>query len=173
MRQTICAGEPNPERFNEMSTTIVVQSPMAPPSLAEWGKRWHLSESPEQQEPEDVGWSFETPAEVAYQYDLFERHGVESEEFQELVEGWHIERGTRSSTTEIVLCAAYQAIIGMGPRAIPLILAQMEAEGEHPDQWFWALQVLTKADPVKEEDEGNFRKMARAWLEWARLRYVW
>ncbi|MDE0105247.1 MAG: hypothetical protein OXN89_22965 [Bryobacterales bacterium] len=56
----------------------------------------------------------------------------------------------------------------MGDRALRPILEQLEAEGDDPDQWFWALQVITGEDPVKREDRGNFRKMAKAWLEWAR-----
>jgi hypothetical protein len=87
--------------------------------------------------------------------------------FRRLVSRWRLERGARSSTTEILLAPAYQSIIGMGEKAVPLILAQLRSEGNQPDQWFWALQMLTGADPVQEEDEGNFRRMARAWLDWA------
>lgn len=63
---------------------------------------------------------------------------------------------------------AYQRIIGMGPDAVPLILAQLEAEGDDPDQWFWALRAITAANPVKPEDQGNTVKMAEAWLRWAK-----
>ena len=61
----------------------------------------------------------------------------------------------------------------MGPRAIPLILKQLESEGDQPDMWFWALRTLTNADPVSEADRGNIVRMANAWLEWGRQRYVW
>jgi hypothetical protein len=84
-----------------------------------------------------------------------------------LAERWRLERGTSSSTTDMVLCPAYQSIIGMGPKAIPFILAQLASEGDDPDHWFWALQALTGANPVSEEDEGNLYRMARAWLQWA------
>ena len=94
-------------------------------------------------------------------------------EFQQLANRWRIERGTTSSTTEIVLCPSYQSMIAMGSKAIPLILRELESEGDHPDHWFWALQALTQSDAVREEDEGDFRKMARAWLGWASGRYVW
>jgi hypothetical protein len=93
--------------------------------------------------------------------------------FRQLVGQWRLERGASSSTTEILLCPSYQNIIGMGPQAIPLILAEMESEGDDPDQWFWALQVLSRDNPVREEDEGNFRAMAGAWFGWARKRYFW
>lgn len=87
--------------------------------------------------------------------------------FQTLVEQWRSERGTTSSTTEMVMCPAYQNIIGMGPRAIQFILAELVLEGDNPDHWFWALQVLTRVNPVSDEDEGDLRKMTAAWLKWA------
>lgn len=94
--------------------------------------------------------------------------------FKNLVKQWRLQRGTTSSTTEMVLSPAYQSIIGMGPAAIRLILAQLASEGNDPDHWFWALQVLTKANPVSESDEGNLRSMARAWLDWAASEgYAW
>ena len=66
---------------------------------------------------------------------------------------------------------AYQKIIGMGPRVIPLILAEIE---HRPDHWFWALHSLTGVDPVPRESQGNLAKMAAAWLDWARTRgYRW
>jgi hypothetical protein len=87
--------------------------------------------------------------------------------FQSLVEQWRNERGARSSITETVMMPAYQKIIGMGMTALPLILAQLRSEGDEPDQWFWALKAITEANPVKPEDQGNFQKMAQAWLQWA------
>ena len=67
----------------------------------------------------------------------------------------------------MAMCDAYQKIIGMGPAVIPLIIAQMRSEADEPDQWFWALQVLTGADPVADEDRGDFVKMSQAWIDWA------
>ncbi len=87
--------------------------------------------------------------------------------FQVLITQWRNERGARSSITETVAMPAYQKIIGMGEKAVPLILAQLRSEGDEPDQWFWALKAITEANPVKPEDQGNFQKMAQAWLEWA------
>jgi hypothetical protein len=94
--------------------------------------------------------------------------------FRYLIEKWHTERGATSSTTEMVLCAAYQKIIGMGPKAVSLILAELVSEGDDPDHWFWALQVLTGVNPVSEEDEGNLARMSQSWLEWAASKgYAW
>jgi len=94
--------------------------------------------------------------------------------FKFLVDKWRLERGTTSSTTEMVLCPAYQSIIGMGPKAIRFILTELVSEGDDPDHWFWALQVLTGVNPVSEEDEGNLRRMSKTWLEWAASEgYAW
>ncbi|MGC0776877.1 MAG: hypothetical protein WCD68_06700, partial [Candidatus Acidiferrum sp.] len=82
--------------------------------------------------------------------------------FKLLVDQWRKERGATSSITEMVLCPAYQSIIGMGPKAIRFILTELSSEGDDPDHWFWALQALTRANPVSEEDEGNLGRMSRA-----------
>ena len=72
------------------------------------------------------------------------------------------------------MCPAYQSIIGMGESVVPLILSQLYNEGDEPDQWFWALTAITGANPVKDEDRGDFVKMAQVWLEWGlREGYVW
>jgi hypothetical protein len=88
-------------------------------------------------------------------------------EFKDLIAQWHAERGATSSITEMAMCDAYLKIIAKGPEiAVPLILAQLRSEGDEPDQWFWALHLLTGIDPVAEEDRGDFVKMSRAWLAW-------
>lgn len=87
--------------------------------------------------------------------------------FQNLVEAWKRERGARSSITQAAALDSYQKIIGMGPDAVPLLIAQLKSEGDKPDQWFWALRAITTQNPVRPEDRGNFPKMARAWIEWA------
>ena len=86
--------------------------------------------------------------------------------FLGLVKKWKTERGVASSITEAAMCPAYQSIIGMGQTVVPLILLQLEDEGDDPDQWFWALRAITGADPVRDGDRGNYAKMARAWIEW-------
>ncbi len=88
--------------------------------------------------------------------------------FERLVAEWRDQRGALSWVTEMAMCPAYQSVIGMGPAAIPLILARLESEGDEPDHWFWALRALTGANPVTVEDRGDIVKMARAWIEWGR-----
>lgn len=87
--------------------------------------------------------------------------------FKALAAQWKKERGISSSLTKAVLCPSYQKIIGLGPDAIPLILERLREEGDRPDFWFWALECLTGENPVREDDMGNFRAMAKAWLDWS------
>jgi hypothetical protein len=93
--------------------------------------------------------------------------------FDLLVDRWIEDTNLLSSTTEIVTSWAYQSIIAMGPGVVPLILKQLEREGDQPRNWFWALRYLTRENPVRSEQRGNRRAMAQAWLEWGRYRYVW
>jgi hypothetical protein len=93
--------------------------------------------------------------------------------FRLLIEKWHKERGITSSSTKMVSCPSYQRIIGMGDKVVPLILRQMQSEGDDPDHWFWALEMITDADPVPVEAYGDTVSMAQAWLSWAEGRYTW
>ena len=94
--------------------------------------------------------------------------------FQSLKGNWLKERGSRSSISESSMSPSYQRIIAMGPVVIPMILRELEYEGDDPDQWFWALQALTLADPVTDNIRGNFQLMAKAWIAWARTKgYAW
>ena len=54
-----------------------------------------------------------------------------------------------------------------GEEIVPLILQELR---ERPDMWFWALRVLTGANPVRGEDAGRLALMAESWLEWGRAR---
>ena len=105
--------------------------------------------------------------------DPSEDEGGDEAAFSRLLAQWNNQRAFISSITEMSMCAAYQNIIGMGPSAVPLILKQLRSEGDQPDQWFWALRAITQANPVPPSERGNFRLMARRWLEWGRAnRYV-
>ena len=87
--------------------------------------------------------------------------------FQALVKEWKGGRGATSSITAMSMHPAYQKILGMGPDAVPFLLAQLRSEGNEPDQWFWALKTITGANPVRTQDQGNYKAMAEAWLAWS------
>jgi hypothetical protein len=89
-------------------------------------------------------------------------------QFQALVREWKRASGAMSSISGMSTLTPYRRIIAMGEAAVPWILAQLRAEGEEPDQWFWALQAITGVNPVKPEDQGDFPAMAKAWIQWGK-----
>lgn len=62
---------------------------------------------------------------------------------------------------------AYQAIIGMGEAAVPLILESLSRRFDH---WFWALEAITQANPVPRRLRGRVEGMTEAWLRLGRDR---
>jgi len=92
--------------------------------------------------------------------------------FHQLRGEWAVQRGAMSSITEMSMLAPYQNIIALGLPVLPLIIEELKAEGDDPDQWFWALQTIAEANdlipPQKgPQDQGNFKRMADAWLRWS------
>ncbi len=72
-----------------------------------------------------------------------------------------------SNTAQMAMLAPYQRIIGMGEPAVPLILEELQRE---PDQWYWALEMITEENPVPPGAAGDVRRMAQAWIEWGKQR---
>jgi hypothetical protein len=60
---------------------------------------------------------------------------------------------------------AYQRIIGMGERALPHILGDLQVRG---GQWFWALRAITGEIPYSPKDAGRIPVMKEAWLDWGK-----
>ncbi|MEX0267818.1 hypothetical protein AB3R30_01625 [Leptolyngbyaceae cyanobacterium UHCC 1019] len=88
-------------------------------------------------------------------------------QFNQLATQWKVETGMLSVLSQKVLHPAYQRIIGMGEKAVPLLLNELERE---PNHWFWALRAITGANPVQPENRGRVKRMAQDWLEWGRDR---
>ena len=87
------------------------------------------------------------------------------EEFKELAAKWKRDTRFVSSLTAVVTDPSYQAIMDIGPEALPWILSEFE---QTPGQWFWALRHLAKEDPARAIDD--FATARRAWLAWGRAR---
>jgi len=85
--------------------------------------------------------------------------------FRKLVAQWKAESLFLSSSTAMAELPSYQNIIALGPPVVPLLLRELNRE---PDHWFWALKVLTGADPIPEEQRGKIREMAKTWVQWGR-----
>ena len=86
-------------------------------------------------------------------------------EFANLADHWRMERGVSSSAAQLAAHSAYLRIIGMGERAVPLILRELSTT---PDHWFVALHSITGANPVSEHARGRLNKMAEAWITWGK-----
>jgi site-specific recombinase XerC len=91
------------------------------------------------------------------------RRDPRRERFRSLAQQWRRETQWLSSTTEIAMNPAYQAIIGMGAEALPLILEDLRQNSGH---WYWALKAISNEDPVVPRDRGSVKKMKSAWLQW-------
>ncbi len=70
-----------------------------------------------------------------------------------------------SNVAQMAMLKPYQQIIGMGELAVPLILEELQRE---PDQWFWALEMITQENPVPRQAAGKVRQMAEAWIAWGK-----
>lgn len=86
--------------------------------------------------------------------------------FDGLAAEWRRTRPHSSRVKDLAAVPAYREIVKMGLPVIPLILEDMEKNG--PDHWFHALYEITGANPVKEENRGQLKKMAEDWPLWWR-----
>jgi hypothetical protein len=93
------------------------------------------------------------------------REHVVSRRFLELKKRWRQETAFISSPRELFLHDAYQQIIGLGPQAVPLILAELRDE---PGLWHWALHAITRANPIPDDFDGGTQQIAELWLKWGR-----
>jgi hypothetical protein len=85
--------------------------------------------------------------------------------FVSLRDEWKAETSISSSTQDISMHPAYQRIIGLGRQAMPLLLRELQA---NPDQWFWALEAISRENPAGEDDDFDTR--AQKWIGWGRER---
>lgn len=70
----------------------------------------------------------------------------------------------------IVEHESYRNIIKMGWEAVPFIINDLEENGPH--HWFWALETITKINPVPEDLEGDITMMTACWIEWAKEKKI-
>ncbi len=69
-----------------------------------------------------------------------------------------------SSPTKIALHPSYQEIIGMGKKALPLLIKKLD---ETPIFWFWACEAIAGINPVPKSHRGNIPEMVKDWKKWA------
>jgi hypothetical protein len=83
--------------------------------------------------------------------------------FQKHYQQWDKEIQFLSSTPEMFWNKNCQAIVDMGWEAVPHIIDLLR---NRPHWLFYALGVITQANPVKPEHAGHLREMAADWIEW-------
>jgi uncharacterized protein HemY len=83
-----------------------------------------------------------------------------------LLTSWREQTAYLSSSTAITGHPAYQELMELGPAALPFLFHDLEQTGDgHLSK---ALTAITGAHPVQPEDRGKIRKIADAWLRWAK-----
>jgi len=102
-------------------------------------------------------------ASVHFAFPASNRRDSRRERFRSLAQQWRSETQWFSSTRDIAMHPAYQAIIGMGAAALPMILEDLRQNSGH---WYWALKAISNEDPVVPGDRGSIKKMRNAWLQW-------
>jgi len=90
--------------------------------------------------------------------------------FHRFAQKWRDETRGLSSPTRKLLNLNYLEILRLPPsKVVPLILRELE---ERPGDWFLALKLLTRENPVAPEDADNFRKVRETWLEWGKKKLL-
>jgi hypothetical protein len=85
--------------------------------------------------------------------------------FYTLATQWQNEVAGMSSTTQMSQHPAYQEIINMGTKIVPLLLSELT---KNPLYWLIALSEITGENPIKPEQRGRVKQMASAWIEWGK-----
>ena len=83
--------------------------------------------------------------------------------FKELREQWLAGTQYLSNPHKIQSHPAYQQIIALGLRALPLIFKELEGG---PQFWWEALRQLTHENPVTAAMAGDQEQIRQAWLAW-------
>lgn len=84
---------------------------------------------------------------------------------QSLIQQMRLKYLQLSNLERLVFSEEYMAVIGIGPRVVPILLADMKT-GIIP--WFWALKAITRQNVGSEVASGDFAALRKAWLEWGK-----
>ncbi len=91
------------------------------------------------------------------------KHKIKKD-FDILTSVWEQETLFSSNFSEIINNSAYRSIISLGEDVIPFIIEDLK----HDDKlWFYALELLTGQNPIKENHRGIIPLMKQDWIDWA------
>ena len=85
-------------------------------------------------------------------------------EFHKQVIRWRSETFFFSLVKDRVEHPAFQKIVSMGQKVVPLIVSELR---EQPDFLFLALHAITGENPVTPQSQGRPDDIINAWLIWA------
>jgi hypothetical protein len=99
---------------------------------------------------------------------LEERPAIDAElerRFSDLAREWERDTGHLSTMTDILLHPSHFAIVGLGQRALPLILREL---GKRDGHWFTALAAI--AGESVATDQMTYDQAIDTWLAWGRAK---
>lgn len=114
-----------------------------------------------------VCWTKQSKRVGRQQIPFLKRRTDLEQRFRKHADQWYEDTAVSSSFTDMVMHQSYQGIIGMGPKAVPMLLKELRTRPAH---WFWALRSITGENPVADEDAGRLLRMRDAWLDWGKRR---
>jgi hypothetical protein len=118
--------------------------------------------------------------EVGNYISFAERKWISSDEFRrilweyfsELVSAWKAETCILSAPDDIRSSIHLKQIMDMGREiAVPMIIRQLQIEGDNPYHWWWPLRTLVGENPVPVELRRDITQASRSWIDWGRKRY--
>lgn len=137
---------------------------MPPKTLLPTGKQYDFPEEQEETYENDVfefsGYRMSYTLQPAR---LVHAEADEERTFRDLAERWYEDTLYTSSISKMTMHPAYLRIIGMGARAVPLLLRELERTGDH---WLVALHAITGEDPAPVD--ASFGEAVEAWLTWGK-----
>lgn len=93
---------------------------------------------------------------------------IDNSKFNTLKEKWlrEVQNTAPTGSKADSYTPAYYEIIGLHDDAIPCILQELIKEDKEPNDWFFALAMITHINPVPRELRGNKLEMSKKWIQW-------
>ncbi len=112
-----------------------------------------------------------TDDEISVSYWLIERKSIKREisrieqQFNELANKWREETGL-FSTSFHKINDSYLEVISLGKEVVPFLLRDLQNIGGA--NWHTALKIITKENPISEQDLNSTKKIKEGWTAWGR-----
>jgi hypothetical protein len=85
--------------------------------------------------------------------------------FRQLATEWKNETGNVSSLTALIAHPKYREIVKLDWEVVPFLLRDLQ---DNHGFWFPALREITNITPFDPSDEGNSKRMTKAWIQWGK-----